>query len=104
MMGVGKSRKPAQSPGTPGAETPDNTEEESKMSISDTISQAAASNPIVGEAVAAASTKSAILAGLQSGDTTTGSLLGAIYSQSDEVNSLLSKLQPNLGQNINTTA
>ncbi len=74
------------------------------MSITDTISQEAASNPAVGAAVAAAQTKSALLAGLQSGDTTTSGLLGAIYSQSDEVNSLLSKLQPNLGQNVNTTA
>ena len=74
------------------------------MSINDTVSQVAASNPIVGVAVAQASTNSALLAGLQSGDPTLGSLVGAITSQSQEDSSLLAQLQPNLGQNVNTVA
>ena len=74
------------------------------MSITDTISQEAASNPAVGAAVAAAQTKSALLAGLQGGDPTTSALLGAVNAQAAEVNSLMSQLQPNLGQNVNTTA
>lgn len=74
------------------------------MSISDTISQEAASNPAVGLAVARASTESAILASLQSGDSSVGSLLGAISNQAAETNQLLSSLTPNLGQNVNTTA
>lgn len=74
------------------------------MSINDTISQVAASNPVVGAAVAAASTNSALLAGMQSGDSTLGSLVGALTSQSQEESSLLAQLQPNLGQNVNTVA
>ncbi len=42
------------------------------MSITDTISQVAASNPAVGVAVAASSVKSGILGGLQTGDTSLG--------------------------------
>ena len=48
------------------------------MSITDTISQVAASNPMVGAAVAASQTSSALLSGLQSGDPATSSLLGAL--------------------------
>jgi hypothetical protein len=74
------------------------------MSISDTVGQVAATNPMVGVAVSKAQTDSALLASVQSGDPTVGSLLGAAYSQSSEVNSLLATLQPHLGQNVNTTA
>ncbi len=74
------------------------------MSISDTISQVAAANPIVGVAVAAQSTDSAILAGLQTGDTATSALLGAVNGQALEANQLLARLMPNLGQNVNTVA
>ncbi len=74
------------------------------MSISETIGSVAASNPVVAVAVARQSVGSAILAGLQSGDTGTAPLLGAIGGQAQEVTQLLASLQPNLGQNINTTA
>lgn len=62
------------------------------MSISDTISQTAATNPVVGVAVANQSIESALLSGMQTGDTTTASLLGALDSQSMEANTLLSSL------------
>ncbi len=74
------------------------------MSISDTVSQAAATNPVVGVAVAIQSTDSAILAGLQTGDTGTAALLGAVNGQALEANQLLASLTPNLGQNVNTSA
>ena len=74
------------------------------MSISDTVSQVAATNPVVGVAVATQNTKSAILAGLQTGDTGTSALLAAISGQAVEANQLLASLTPHLGQNINTTA
>lgn len=74
------------------------------MSISDTISSVAATNPVVGVAVARQSMNSAILAGMQTGDAATASLLGAASGQALEANQLLASLTPNLGQNINTTA
>ena len=73
------------------------------MSITDTISSVAASNPVVGVAVAQQSVSAAILASAAGGgDTGAASLLGAIGSQAQEVQTLLASLQPNLGQNINT--
>lgn len=74
------------------------------MSISDTISKVAATNPIVGVAVANQSTDSALLAGIQTGDTSLGGLLGAVNGQAAESDQLLASLTPNLGQNVNTTA
>jgi len=73
-------------------------------SISDTISRVAATNPVVGVAVAQQNADSAILAGLQTGDTATSALLGALSSQALEANQLLASLTPNLGQNVNTAA
>jgi len=55
-------------------------------------------------AVANQSADSAILAGLQTGDTATSALLGAISGQMLEANQLLVSLTPNLGQNVNTHA
>jgi hypothetical protein len=73
------------------------------MSISSTISSVAATNPVVGVAVARQSIGSAILSGLTSGDTAAAPLLAAVSSQAQEVNTLMASLQPNLGQNVNTT-
>ena len=73
-------------------------------SISDTISRVAATNPVVGVAVAQQNADSAILAGLQTGDTATSALLGALSSQALEANQLLASLTPNLGQNVNIAA
>ena len=75
------------------------------MSISSTIGAVAASNPVVGVAVAQQSVGSAILAGLdgQNSDPS-ASLLGAVFGQAQEVTQLLAGLQPQLGQNVNTTA
>jgi hypothetical protein len=70
------------------------------MSISDTVSQTAATNPTVGVAVSSASIKSDIIAGMQTGDTTTANLLGAMSTQSLQVNKLLSSL----GQNVDLSA
>ena len=74
------------------------------MSITDTISRIAATNPVVGVAVARQSADSAVLAGLQTGDTASSALLGAVSGQALEANQLLASLTPNLGQNVNTTA
>lgn len=77
------------------------------MSISETIGAVAASNPVAGVAVARQSVSSAILAGLQSSqssDTSASALLGAIGGQAQEAAQLLASIQPNLGQNVNTTA
>lgn len=74
------------------------------MSVTDTISQAAATNPLVGVVVATQSTKSAILAGLQTGDGATVSLLSAVSGRALETSQLLASLIPNLGQNVNTAA
>ena len=57
-----------------------------------------------GTTVAGQSIGSAVLAGLQTGDTATAPRLGALGSQASEVSRLLASLQPNLGQNVNTTA
>ena len=73
------------------------------MSITDTISRVAATNPVVGVAVAQQSADSAILAGLQTGDTVTSALLGAVSSQALEANQLLASLT-SLGQHVNTAA
>ncbi len=74
------------------------------MSLTDTISRVAATNPVVGVAVATQSADSAILAGLQTGDTATSALLGAVNGQALEANQLLASLTPHLGQNVNTLA
>ena len=74
------------------------------MSIADTISRVAATNPVVGVAVAQQNADSAILAGLQTGDTATSALLGALSGQALEANQLLASLTPNLGQNVDTLA
>ena len=74
------------------------------MSITDTISKVAATNPVVGVVLARQSVNSAVLAGLQTGDTATSALLGAVSGQALEANQLLASLTPNLGQNVNTTA
>ena len=74
------------------------------MSISDTVSSVAASNPAVGVAVARQSTGSAILAGLSAGDSSTAPVLASLGGQSSEVSQLLASLQPNLGQNVSTFA
>ena len=73
------------------------------MSLTDTISSVAATNPVAGVAVAKQSIGSAILSGLTSGDTGTASLLGAVSAQSEEATQLLASLQPHLGQNVNTS-
>lgn len=73
------------------------------MSITDTISSVAAANPATGVAVAQQSVSAAILASASGGgDSGAASLLGALGSRAQEVQTLLSSLQPNLGQNINT--
>ncbi len=74
------------------------------MSISETASQAAAADPTVGVAVALSQTKSALLAGLESGDRTLGSLIGAQSAQALQVNTLLAGLESNLGQNVDLHA
>ena len=74
------------------------------MSISDTISSVAAANPVVGVAVARQSIGSAILSGLQSGDTGTAPLLAALGGRAQEVSQLMANLEPHLGQNVNTSA
>ena len=73
------------------------------MSINDTVSQAAATNPVIGVAVAGASTKQAILAGLQTGDTALGSLIGAASQQAVTTNQLLASLTK-VGQNVDLRA
>jgi len=75
------------------------------MSISDTISQYAATSPAVANAQADANTKSALLYSLQSGDSATGGLLGSLSQQANEVESLLASASPSfLGQNIDIKA
>ena len=74
------------------------------MSITETISQTAATNPVVGVAVATQSTNSAILARLQTGDAGTEALLSAISGQVLEASQLMTALTPHLGQNLNTGA
>lgn len=74
------------------------------MSISDTISQTAAANPLVGMAVATQSVKGAILAGLQTGDAAFGSLLGAAGGQALEASQLLAMLAPHLGRALDVQA
>jgi len=73
------------------------------MSITDTIGRVAATNPVVGVAVATQSADSAILEGLQTGDTATSALLGAVSGQALEANQLLASLT-SLGHHVNTTA
>lgn len=73
------------------------------MSILDTVSQAAATDPIVGVAVAGGNTKKAILASLQTGDPGLGSALGAAGQQAVTANRLLASLTK-LGQNVDLRA
>ena len=73
------------------------------MSINDTISQAAATDPVVGVAVAGGDTKKAILAGLQTGDSQLGTLLGAASQQSVTANQLLASIT-RVGQNVDLRA
>ena len=74
------------------------------MSINDTLGQVAAAHPVVGAAVSAQSVSSAILAGLQTNDPGTASLLGAVTTQASTESQLLASVTPHLGQNVNTTA
>ena len=74
------------------------------MSISDQIGSLAATNPVVGVAVAHQSVGNAILSGLQSGDTGTATLLAAVSSQALNANQLLSSLASSLGQKVNLSA
>jgi hypothetical protein len=75
------------------------------MSLSTTIAQVAASNPVVGAAVQDENMKSALLYSLQSGDSATSNLLGALYSKETEQETLFnSTSDPNLGQNIDVKA
>lgn len=74
------------------------------MSISDTISQVSATNPVGGVAVAGQSADSAILEGWQTGDVATSALLGAVSGQALEANQLLVSLMPPLGRYVNAGA
>jgi hypothetical protein len=58
-------------------------------SIDSIVSQYAASDPTVAAAVDTQQTDSAILTGIQAGDPGTSSLLTAVYSQGQEINTLL---------------
>jgi len=73
------------------------------MSLIDTVSQAAATSPVVGVAVASQNTKSAILAGLQGGDPQTAALIGAVSNQALTANQLLASLTK-VGQNVDIKA
>ncbi len=73
------------------------------MSILNLVSQTAAANPVVGAAVAMSSTNSALLAGMQSGDTAMGGLLGAVSTQAVMANQLLASIT-GTGGNINLRA
>ena len=64
------------------------------MSISSTISQYAATNPAVAAAVDTQETDAAILTGLQTGDTSTGALIGTVYTQATEDAALLNGINP----------
>ena len=79
-------------------------QENTALSISDTISSVAATNPVVGVAVATQAADNAILTALQTGDSGMSALLGAVTGQALEANQLLASLTPHLGQNVNTTA
>ena len=70
------------------------------MSLSDTVSQAAATNPTVGVAVASEETKSALLAGLQTGDAPFGAALAAQSAEALQVSTLRAGVEPGLGQNV----
>jgi len=73
------------------------------MTLSSTLSMAAASNPMAPQQ----SLGSAILAGLQASQSTdpgTSAMPGAVFSQASEASRLLASVQPNLGQNVNMTA
>lgn len=70
------------------------------MSISSTIGQVAASNPIVGVAVAVSQVKSALVAGMQTGDTAMAGLLGALSTQAQTSGQLLASLPTTLGQSL----
>ena len=48
--------------------------------------------------------KSAVLAGLQTGDTATAGLLGAVTDQMHEVSRLLATITPTLGQHLDLNA
>jgi hypothetical protein len=74
------------------------------MTISNTISQTAATNPLVGAAVAKQSLDSALLSSAQTGDAGTTALLEAIHGQALQENQLLTSASPTLGQHINITA
>ncbi len=77
------------------------------MSLSGTVSSVAAANPAAGAAVQKQSVTGAVLASLTAGTETdpgASSLLGAVFGQAQEVQTLLASLQPHLGRNVNTTA
>ncbi len=73
------------------------------MSIADTVGQAAATNPVVGVAVASANTKNALLAGMQSGDTQTAALIGVVSTEAVTDNQLLASLT-GVGQHLDLKA
>ena len=77
------------------------------MLLSSTIGSVAAANPAAGAAVQKQSVTGAVLASLTAGTETdpgASSLLGAVFGRAQEVQALLSSLQPHLGHNVNTTA
>ena len=74
------------------------------MSISATVGQVAASNPAVGVAVAVSQTKSALIAGWQTGDTAMTGLLGALGTQASTSSQLLASLATGLGRSLDTRA
>lgn len=59
------------------------------MNIAATVSQLAASNPQVGAAVASATVKGSILAGMVSGDTGTATILADLADQQQQEAQLL---------------
>ena len=80
------------------------TSSTSSTSLSTTIGQIAAKNPTVGFAVAQASVQAAILYGMQSGDSATSGLYGALAEQNNIATQLFSSVSPTLGQNVNLLA
>ena len=74
------------------------------MSINDTVSQVAANNPYVGAVISAAGINSNLLASLPTDESGLTGVLGAKATEGVTENQILSSLQPNLGQNIDTQA
>lgn len=74
------------------------------MSITSTLSQVAATNAVVGGVIATSQVQSALLAGLQTGDTAMMGLLGALDSQALAAGQMLASVAPHLGQNLDVYA